>query len=53
MEKHANRPSLPTLERFKKQFRMKYGREMTAEEIRFFQLADELLHSPPEEESEK
>jgi hypothetical protein len=43
-----NRP--PNLDTFARQFRAKYGREMTAEERRFYELTKDLLDSPPEEE---
>jgi hypothetical protein len=40
----------PDLETFARQFRMRYGREMTAEERRFYQLTKKLLDDPPEKE---
>ena len=53
MEKRSGRPSFPRLEEFRKQFRLKFGREMTQDELHFYSLADELLHNPPEEEPNK
>ncbi len=44
----AERP--PDLKTFKRQFRLKYGREMTADEERFYHLTKNLLDNPPEEE---
>jgi hypothetical protein len=51
MERIKNRPSLPGLELFKQQFRQKFGREMTGEEVRFWTLTEQLLLEPPEEEA--
>ena len=42
----------PDVETFARQFRMKYGREMTSEERRFYNLAKDLLENPPEEEQQ-
>ena len=39
--------SLPSLEEFEEQFRRKYGREMTAEERKLFELAEQLLKDHP------
>ena len=35
--------SLPSLQEFEEQFRRKYGREMTTEERKLFELAEQLL----------
>lgn len=43
----------PPLKDFARQFRMKYGRDMTTEEQRFYELTRELLERPPEEHPEK
>jgi hypothetical protein len=43
----------PDLETFARQFRLKYGREMTKEERHFYELTKNLLDNPPEEEGEK
>ena len=51
MEKEQGRPSLPDLEKFAQQFRMKYGREMTDDERRWFKATEELLKHPPEQQS--
>lgn len=40
----------PDPETFARQFRQKYGRDMTPEERRFYALAKNLLDNPPEEE---
>lgn len=40
----------PDLNLFKRQFRLKYGRDMTAEEQRFYELTKDLLLNPPEED---
>jgi len=40
----------PDLEMFVKQFRLKYGRDMTPEERHFYQLTKNLLDNPPAEE---
>ncbi len=53
MEHEPRRPTLPDLRTFERQFEMKYGRKMTAEEQRWFQLAEELLKHPPEEQQEQ
>jgi hypothetical protein len=53
MERISNRPSFPRLELFKAQFRSKYGRDMTSEEAKFFQLTEDVLLNPPEEEAER
>jgi len=50
MEKIPNRPDLPEIEKFKRQFEEKYGRRMKPEEVRVFQLIEKLLMNPPEEE---
>lgn len=39
--------SLPSLAEFEEQFRLKYGREMTAEERKLFELAEQLLKDHP------
>ena len=44
--------SAPDAETFARQFRQKYGREMTSEERRFYELTRNLLDSPPEEEGD-
>ncbi len=49
-ETHANRPSLPKLRDFERQFEEKFGREMTAEELKFYRLTEELLEHPPTQE---
>jgi hypothetical protein len=51
VEKIPGRPSLPKLRDFAKQFRQKYGRDMTPEEQKFFTLTEDLLENPPEEDS--
>jgi hypothetical protein len=51
MEQEQGRPSLPNLAKFERQFELKYGRQMSADERRWFELAEELLKNPPEEES--
>ena len=40
----------PDVTTFNRQFRLKYGREMTAEEETFYNLTKNLLDNPPEEE---
>jgi hypothetical protein len=50
MEKRSKRPSLPEVEKFKRQFEQKYHRKMTEEEVRMFVLIEKLLLKPPEEE---
>ena len=50
VEKHPDRPSLPTLRDFEWQFEQKYGRKMTSDERKFFELTEDLLENPPEEE---
>ncbi|MGB8889259.1 MAG: hypothetical protein WCC87_21205 [Candidatus Korobacteraceae bacterium] len=40
----------PDLDTFSRQFRQKYGRDMTPEEMRFYQLTKDLLDNPPEED---
>jgi hypothetical protein len=52
VEKRPNRPSLPTLPDFERQFKEKYGRHMTPDEQRFFKLTENLLENPPEEDGE-
>ncbi|HZP62625.1 MAG TPA: hypothetical protein VFB28_04345 [Terriglobales bacterium] len=52
MEKISNRPDLPEIDRFKRQFEEKYGRRMKPDEIRVFQLIEKLLMNPPEEGKE-
>ncbi len=42
-------PELPDLDEFEEQFRRKYGRYLTAEERKFFLLAEHLLKYPPRE----
>ncbi len=42
-------PELPVLDEFDVQFRRKYGRYLTAEERKFFLLAEHLLKYPPRE----
>ena len=42
-------PKLPDLDEFDEQFRRKYGRYLTAEERKFFLLAEHLLKYPPRE----
>ena len=42
----------PELDTFARQFRQKYGREMTAEERKFYRLTKDLLDNPPEEEED-
>lgn len=51
MENQKGRPSLPELEKFARQFEMKYGRKMTEDERRWFKATEELLKNPHEEES--
>jgi hypothetical protein len=53
MEQEPGRPTLPDLHKFQRQFEMKYGRQMTPEERRWFTLAEDLLKNPPEEEQGK
>jgi hypothetical protein len=43
-------PDLPT---FARQFKQKYGREMTRDEKRFYELTKNLLDNPPEEEQQE
>lgn len=43
----------PDVETFARQFRQKYGREMTPEERHFYELTKNLLERPPEEEQPK
>jgi hypothetical protein len=50
MEKISNRPSLPDLYTFERQFEQKYGRTMTDEERRTFKAIERLLLNPPEEQ---
>lgn len=47
----AERP--PDLGTFKRQFRLKYGREMTPDEETFYNLTKNLLDHPPEEEMDE
>lgn len=42
----------PDPDTFARQFRAKYGREMTPSELRFYQLTKDLLDHPPEEEGD-
>jgi len=42
----------PDAETFARQFRRKYGREMSDAERRFYELTKDLLDHPPEEEDE-
>lgn len=46
-----NRP--PDASTFARQFRQKYGRDMTPAEQRFYKLTKDLLDNPPKEESKK
>ena len=46
-----NRPPDPSI--FARQFRQKYGRDMTPAEQRFYKLTKDLLDNPPEEEPNK
>lgn len=39
----------PDLETFARQFRQKYGRDMTPDERRFYELTLDLFEHPPEE----
>ena len=39
----------PDLDMFARQFRQRYGREITPKESRFYQLTKELLDNPPDE----
>ena len=41
----------PTPEEFARQFRLKYGRDMTAAEVRFYTLTKKLLDNPPEKDT--
>ena len=41
---------IPVLPEYERQFRQKFGPEMTPEEKRFYQLTRDLLATPPEEE---
>ena len=43
----------PDLSIFARQFKQKYGREMTREEKRFYELTKNLLDHPPEEEGKQ
>ncbi len=47
------RPSLPALEDFEHRFRATYGRAMTAEEKRFFELTEAMLQEPTSEEQDR
>ena len=40
---------IPPLQEYERQFRQKFGREMTAEEKKFYQLTHDLLTRSPEE----
>jgi hypothetical protein len=40
----------PDPKEFGRQFRRKYGRDMTPDETKFYQLTKDLLENPPEEE---
>ena len=53
MEKIPGRPSFPHLCDFKKQFRQKFGRDMTPDEIKFYKITEYLLENPPEEDEQK
>lgn len=53
MEKISNRPSLPEVQKFKRQFEQKYHRKMTPDELRIFELIEKLLLNPPEEDDDK
>ena len=37
---------------FARQFRMKYGRDPTPQELKFYKLTKDLLDNPPEEEGQ-
>ena len=50
VEKLANRPSLPDLYKFQRQFEAKYHQKMTDEERHTFEAIEHLLLHPPEEE---
>jgi hypothetical protein len=43
----------PDPDTFARQFRQKYGREMTDAERRFYELTKDLLDHPPEEEEQE
>ncbi len=47
------RPYLPPLADFQERFRAKYGREMSPEEKRFFELTEAMLREPAAEEDEE
>lgn len=53
MEKIPGRPSFPHLRDFKKQFRQKYGRDMTPDEVKFYKITENLLENPPEEDEQQ
>ena len=40
----------PDPKTFARQFRLKYGRDITPEEMKFYRLTKDLLDNPPEEE---
>ena len=40
----------PDPDTFARQFKLKYGRDMTPAELRFYKLTKNLLDNPPEEE---
>ena len=40
----------PDVDTFARQFKMKYGRDMRPDEMRFYELTKDLLDNPPEEE---
>jgi hypothetical protein len=50
MEFHPNRPSLPDLYTFERQFQQKYGRKMNHDERRTFESIEQLLLNAAEED---
>ncbi len=42
----------PDPQTFARQFRRKYGRDMTPQELKFYQLTKDLLENPPEEDED-
>lgn len=43
---------IPPLPEYERQFKAKFGRDMTSEEKRFYQLTRDLLAEPPDEDGD-
>lgn len=43
---------IPPLDNFAQQFKAQLGRDMTPEERRFYELAEQVLRNPPEDEAD-